>query len=80
MKNDAMEEQRPWDGGISNRQVFLQTARGFFLLLGVAFPLFLLLWFAFGLMPFVGRDLHTGLTGGVTGALAYPIARWLNRA
>lgn len=71
-----MDDQIPWYGGISNRQLFLDSARGLITWLAVIISLNVLLWFGadfFHLTSSTWRGACAGLSGGI----AYPLVRWL---
>lgn len=71
-----MDEQIPWYGGISNRQLFADLARGFVTWLAVMISLFVILWFGADYLHLTSPTWR-GVCGGLTASITYPLVRWL---
>jgi hypothetical protein len=70
-----MNENIPWTGGISNRQIFVDSARGLVTWVAVTISLVVFLWFGtdYVHLPMAWRG---PICGALASALAIPIARW----
>ncbi len=71
-----MDDQIPWTGGISNRQILLDSLRGLMVWLAVGFSLLVSGWWVTGYFPFANPNWRAPLCADVAGPLAYLIARW----
>jgi hypothetical protein len=74
-----MDYQIPWYGGISNRQILIDSARGLVVGLAVFFSLFMLFGWAADFVPFISPHWKWPICGALTGVLIRPIARWCRR-
>jgi hypothetical protein len=71
-----MNDQIPWTGGISKRQIFIETARGLVVWVAVAASLFMFFWWVTGGLHFVASHWRAPICAGIVAALSGPIARW----
>ena len=71
-----MDDQIPWTGGISNRQILADSLRAVTVFAGIGFSLLALTWWVTGYIQFANPHLRVGICGGLAGVVAVPIARW----
>jgi hypothetical protein len=71
-----MENEILWTGGISNRQIFLDTARSVTVWAAVSISLGLFFWLATTNIHFADQNLRAGLCAAFVGVAGRPIARW----
>ena len=71
-----MGDQIPWTGGISNRQIVLDTARGVTVWAAVATSLFMLVWWISGYVHVATTNWKGPACAAFAGVLSGPIARW----
>jgi hypothetical protein len=71
-----MDENIPWTGGISNRQIFIDTTRGLTVWLAIAFSLAVLFWWLANDMHLTSPIWRGPVCGALAGVLGSPIARW----
>ena len=69
-----MDEQIPWTGGISNRQILLDSLRGLTIWAAIAFSLLALGWWITG--SFANSAWRAAVCAAFAGSLSYPVARW----
>ena len=74
------QDQIPWYGGVSNRQILIDSVRGITIWIGVFIPLIYALWWGASFLSFISPHWQMPICVGLTAALASPIARWLHRA
>jgi hypothetical protein len=65
-----------WTGGISNREVFMDSLRGLAVFVAVGFSLFAFAWWITGYFPFPNPNWRAPLCAGIAGPLASFIGRW----
>ena len=75
-----MDEQIPWYGGISNRQILVDTVKAIAIWLAVFVPVFALLWWLSGFSAFASIRPHVGAITVATALLVSGIIRWRRRA
>jgi len=73
-------DQIPWTGGISNRQILLDTARSVTVWAAVSISLGMFLWWATSSIQFPGLGMRGPLCGVLVVLLGGPITRWCRRA
>lgn len=73
------EDKIPWTGGISNRQILIDTVRGVAVAVVLAILLYLLLWWAGDFIPFIKPSFRGPISAGVAGGSAGLITRWWSR-
>ena len=73
------EDKIPWTGGISNRQILIDTVRGIAVWAALFILLFLLLWWTGDFIPFIKPSLRGPISAGVAVALARLVTRWWRR-
>ena len=76
--NGQTDDQIPWYGGISNRQILIDSARWLVVALAVFISLFMLFWWTASFIPFVNHW-KAPICGALTGVFTSPIIRWWRR-
>jgi hypothetical protein len=71
-----MYERIPWTGGISNRQILIDSVRGVTTWMSVAISLSVLVWLATDSIHFANPNWRASICAAVAAAVAVPIARW----
>jgi hypothetical protein len=71
-----MDDKIPWTGGISNRQILIDSLRGLTVFGAVGFSLLALAWWITGDIHFVNPNLRVGICAGLAAVLGAPIAQW----
>ena len=71
-----MDEKNPWTGGISNRQIFLDTARAVTVWVAISISLGLALWWLTNGVHFPNPNLRVSVCCALSVVLGGPIARW----
>lgn len=74
-----MDEQLPWTGGISNRQILADSLRGLIVVAAIGFSLLALALWITGHCQFLEHHVRGPLCAAIAGPLAVLIARWCLR-
>jgi hypothetical protein len=75
-----MDGQVPWTGGISNREIVIDSLRGLTVRAAVSFSLFMLAWWIAGNIPFATPHWRMPVCAALAGVMANPIVRWCRAA
>jgi hypothetical protein len=73
------DDKIPWTGGISNRQILIDTIRSVAIWVVVFVLVFLLLWWAADFVPFINPRWKVPISSGLSAALVGPVNWWLRR-
>ena len=71
-----MDDEIPWTGGISNRQILIDSARGLTVWAAVSVSLFVLAWLATNSIHFANLNWRAPLCATLAVVVGRPIARW----
>jgi hypothetical protein len=71
-----MDDQIPWTGDMSNRQILMDTARGVTVWAAVSISLFVLAWLATNNLHFANPNWRAPLCAALAVVIGSPIARW----
>jgi len=71
-----MDDQIPWTGGITNRQILIDSLRALTVFGAVGFTLLALAWWVTGEVHFANPNLRVGICTGLAVMVGGPIARW----
>jgi hypothetical protein len=68
-----MDDKLRWYGGVSNRQILIDSVRALAIWLAFSVPVFALLWW-------LGFRSYVGVAAAVAGLLGYRFIKWRRRA
>jgi hypothetical protein len=71
-----MDKQIPWTGGISNRQILIDSLRGVTVWASVSTSLSVLAWLATNGVHFANPNWRVPICAALAAAVTTPIARW----
>jgi hypothetical protein len=75
-----MDHQVPWTGGISNREIFLDSLRGLIVWAAVSFSLFALTWWITGNVHFANPNWRVPICVALVVVIGSPLSRWCRRS